>query len=281
MKRPSIIFYIAIFFFLVVTSASAQDITYLDDNFLPTTSANFTYKRVIKFKELILYTHSETNPNTGYTTYTSRPSGLNRCSLIDYFKTGRTALVADIVSLSSNCSNWSFDGGVVYYWQNGNIKRKEFYKSGKLEGTVIRYSWLGEENKREEYADGKLIEADKFSVSANSPIIGTWKYVEYIGGYDFGMLKKDPTISRISTYIYSQNGVVESIHEVNIQTIKNKGNWKYIPKTGSSGVLEEYLGNDLIERGNVIFLNPNKIEYTITFSQNSDSVGQKFIWTKQ
>jgi len=76
--------------------------------------------------------------------------------------------------------------------------------------------------------------------------------------------------------------VVESRHEQQfLQPVIIKGNWKYTPKNSSSGVLEEYLGEDLVERGAVKFLNGNQLEYTITFSQNSDAVGKQTVWTRQ
>lgn len=122
---------------------------------------------------------------------------------------------------------------------------------------------------------------DKFTAPTDSPIIGTWKYVEYgtiKSLYDGSM---SSYVKRTSTFIYSQNGVVESIHQDSIRTDRIKGNWKYIPKTASSGILEEYLGDDLVERATVKFLSRNQLEYTITFSQNSDAIGKQSVWTRQ
>jgi hypothetical protein len=115
------------------------------------------------------------------------------------------------------------------------------------------------------------IDGGKFSAPANSPMIGTWKYIEYS---DTG------EITKTSTFIYSQNGVVESIHQVGTETIKAKDNWKYTAKTASSGILEEFLGDELVERGNVKFLSRNQLEYTITFSQYS-AIGEQSVWTRQ
>jgi len=130
------------------------------------------------------------------------------------------------------------------------------------------------------------VQEDKFSVPTDSPIIGTWKYVVYhdkgLETYENGRKKVVPLIFRTSTFIYSQNGVVESIHEMfGTSPVRIKGNWKYIPKNASSGILEEYLGSELIERGDVRFLSRSQIEYTITFSSNSDVIGKQYVWNRQ
>jgi hypothetical protein len=137
------------------------------------------------------------------------------------------------------------------------------------------------EAKRVEYVNGQLLEESKYSAPADSPITGTWKYVVYSGsGYEIGGLTP-PSVLRTATFIYSQNGIVESIHQNSLTTSSIKGNWKYIPKTPSSGVLEEYRGEDLIERGTVKWLGQNQLEFTITFSHNSDAIGNQSVWTRQ
>lgn len=66
------------------------------------------------------------------------------------------------------------------------------------------------------------IDNSKFSVPADSPMIGTWKYVEY---------SDKRKVIRTSTFIYSRDGVVESIHQVGTDTIETKNNWKYTAKS--------------------------------------------------
>ncbi len=193
-------------------------------------------------------------------------------------------MVGKAISADVGCTKLDgYDGQVVYYYENGDIARKEPWQYGKKHGVVITYDRQGNEilQLREEYVKGERIDTSKFSVPADSPIIGAWKYIEYGTRDSLFDGSKSSYVIRTSTYIYSQNGVVESIHQTMMGTSKIKGNWKYTPKNASSGVLEEFLGNDLVERGNVKFLSRNQLEYTITFSQNTDSVGKQSVWTRQ
>lgn len=120
---------------------------------------------------------------------------------------------------------------------------------------------------------------NKFSAPADSPLIGTWKYVKYSEGL---FVNSPPRVESSITLVYSQNGVVESIFQDSLTTSKGKGNWKYIPKDTSSGLVEEYIGNNVVERANVKWMNSNQFEYTVTFhSQNTNAVGNKFIFTRQ
>lgn len=291
MKRLSTIFFFATVFCLTSVSVFAQNAIYLNADYKPATAANYTYKRVFKLKEEVI------NPNigTGYyggITVNPQSTGLYLCSTIDYYRTGEVALVGVIVAGDAGCTKRDGYGGsfvsqVIAYYKDGTIKRKEPWKNGKLDGMLIYYDSDGNETRREEYSNGKLIEQGKFSAPADSPIIGTWKYVECYQNpdcsvKDYGYGKIPPTIVRTAIFIYSQNGVVESRHENNLG-IKEviKGNWKYIAKTAASGVLEEYQGEELIERATVKWLSRNRLEYTITFSTNSDAVGRQTVWTRQ
>ena len=267
-------------------SAFAQVVTYLDENYKPAAASNYTYKRVFKYKEPII------NPNlgTGYyggITVNPQLTGLHYCTVTDYYRTGEIALVGTVVAGDVGCTRrgTGFTSQVIAYYKDGTIKRKEPWQSGELNGTVIFYDENGREMKRVDYVKGKMIEEGKFAVSADSPIVGTWQHVEYLNNESrdrvIGSVIIPPTILRTSTYVYSQNGVVESIHESRLGTTNLKGNWKYIPKSASSGILEEYQGEDLIERGTVKWLDRNKLEYTITFSQNADFVGKQYVWTRK
>lgn len=301
MKRLSAIFFFAIFYCLTAISGFAQErITYIDLFGGEATAVNYDYKRVIKYKEPIV-----------------NQRGLHYCTETQYRKTGKLFFEGKAISADVGCTKLDgYDGQVTYYNENGSIGRKVSWEFGKQHGWDIWYGKDGKEIFRNEYvkgerinctfepmfvhkydpvtqswigiqdwvpvcSPGKLVEESKFSAPADSPITGTWKYVEY-GTYDSPINgNKSSYVKLTSTFIYSQNGVVESIHQRSYQTQKIKGNWKYIPKTASTGILEEYLGDDLIERGNVRFLSRNQIEYTITFSQNSDAIGNQYTWTRQ
>ena len=172
-----IIFFFIAFFRLTPIDAFAQNVSYLDADHKPVTSGNYTYKRVVKYKEPII------NPNlgTGYygnITASPQPSGLHICSLIDYYRTGDPAYVANVITVNPNCSEWEVDGIAISYFKSGSIKQKTPYKVGKLHGTVVTYDESGNELRRLEYQNGKLIEVGKFVVSANNPLIGTWRYEE-------------------------------------------------------------------------------------------------------
>ncbi|MEN3329345.1 MAG: hypothetical protein V7638_4152 [Acidobacteriota bacterium] len=141
-----------------------------------------------------------------------------------------------------------------------------YKKTNKKEEWIVR---------RQSNPSNEPIGGGKFSAPADSPMIGTWKYVEY---------SDKRKVIRTSTFIYSPNGVVESIHQVGTDTIETKNNWKYTAKSPKSGVLEEFSGDDLVERGNVKFGTGNVIvslEYTVTFSKDSSVVGHQSTWIKQ
>jgi antitoxin component YwqK of YwqJK toxin-antitoxin module len=209
----------------------------------------------------------------------------------DYLKTGELWFVGKAISSDVRCFKLDgYEGQATYYYrENSKILRQESWQDGKKHGVQITYDKGGNEILREEYVKGEKIDTSKFSVSAENPIIGTWKYVECTNndctefkGYEaLGGKSLPATIVRTSTYIYFQNGVVESVHETMLGTSKVKGNWKYTSKNDSSGVLEEFLGSDLVERGNVKFLSRNQLEYTITFSKNTDSIGKQYVWARQ
>ncbi len=278
MKRFSTILFFATFFCLTSVGVYAQSVIYLDADYNSATAANYTYKRVFKYKEEILHL-TFGRDYCGNSTSSVKQTGIHVCTVTDYYRTGEIALVGKIIAGDVGCSQrGGFDGQVVAYYKNGNIKRKETWKSGIKNGVVIFYDEEGNENKREDYVNGKLIEENRFAAPADSPIIGTWKYVECPNN-DCSYTWR---IVRTSTFVYSQNGVVESKHEQKyFPTQVIKGNWKYTPKTASSGILEEYQGEDLIERGTVKFLNRNQLEYMVTFSPDSNGIGKQYIWTRQ
>jgi hypothetical protein len=310
MKRLSSIFFFATVFCLISISVFAQNVTYLNEvpdidkckeinhttkltmavmdcaeretKLIPTTATNYTYKRVMKYKQAII------DPNFGtgyYGGMTSNPqsTGLHYCLLTDYYKTGEVALMGNFVSEDVNCSQRGgfFDGQVVAYYKDGTIKRKEPWSSGKINGVVIFYDEEGNEAKREEYVSGKLIDGNKFSVSADCPLLGTWKFVEY---YDSSYLvaNSKPVVKNSITVTYYQNGILEATFvEGAISTTTEKRNWKYIPKSSSSGISEEYQGDELVERDSIRWITANQFEATVIFHVNPNAVGHRIILTRQ
>jgi hypothetical protein len=125
-----------------------------------------------------------------------------------------------------------------------------------------------------------LFSSNKYSAPVDSPIIGTWKYQDGCRTTElFGQTSTN--CDRYSTYIYSQDGNVESIHIINLFASTINGNWKYTAADKSSGVLEEFKDDKLVEKGSVKFLGKSQLQYTLTFSVNLDSVGKIYIWNKQ
>lgn len=111
-----------------------------------------------------------------------------------------------------------------------------------------------------------------FPVPANSPLLGTWKCVERS---DSG------AVSRTIIVTYSQNGVVEITFQNGTTTTKEKRNWKYTSKTATSGVEEDYVGGELVERDSIRWINSNQFETTIAFFVDPNQVGTKQVFTRQ
>ena len=204
--------------------------------------------------------------------------------MTDYYKSGEVALIGTIVSADVSCSQrGGFNGQVVAYYKDGTIKRKEPWQYGKLNGVVIFYDQEGNEVKREEYVKGNLIEGNKFSVSTDNPLIGMWKYVEYYdrSNYTGAFANIPPSIKQTLIAMFSQNGILEITVRTSLTSGTEKTNWKYIPKSDSSGVLEQYQGDEMLYRGNVRWLNGNQFVYTNTFHQNPNMVGTTYTYTRQ
>jgi hypothetical protein len=254
-------------------------VTYLDADHKPTTAGNYTYKRVIKYKEPVMNLNVGTD-YYGNITANPRPTGLHICSITDYYKTGEPALVGNVVAGDVSCSQLGgFDGQVVAFYKNGNIKRKEPWKAGKLNGVVISYNEDGTELKREEYENGELVDENKFAVSSNNPLVGTWKFVQYFDRIQGTNLP--PRIKLALTITFSQNGVVRIIVQDSLSSRTESRNWKYIPQGDLSGIIEEYLGDEMFERVKVRWIDRDQFEYTVTFHQNANNIGNRFLFTRQ
>lgn len=275
-------------FSMGATGIVAQTITYLDGDYRPVTSTNYVYKRVIKYKEPVL------NPNIGtgyYGNITSnvQPTGLHVCSLIDYYVTGEPAMVANVLTLDLKCAQWAIDGIAISYFKNGNIKQKTPYKAGKLHGTVITYDENGNELRREDYENGTRLDTNKFSVPADTPLVGTWRYEERTAPFIVPSMNinRPGSLTKLITAVFYANGILEItvqdgfVGDKSFFGGKEKTNWKYIPKTATTGVLEQYQGDDLLYRGNVRWLDSNQFQYVNTFHQNPNLVGQTFTYTRQ
>src|SRR5436309_8947509 len=110
-------------------TAFSQTIVYLDEHQNPTTSSNFTYKRVITYLRPIINPGLGIGNNGNFTTHPT-PTGLHVCSLHDYYRTGEPALAANVIVSDPTCpaNDMSFDGPVTWYYRDGNIKQKAVYK---------------------------------------------------------------------------------------------------------------------------------------------------------
>jgi len=227
---------------------------------------------IICYFLMIAYSNGFYGGRTEYTKQTGKYKVVYDSITIKFPERSITAKVTDS-EINGFETEEGKDKKTVWKIQNASSQDKEILRNLGI---------LSEENIK-----GSRLEENKFSAPADSPIIGTWKYVECLDNdcsvKDNGIYKSQPAILRTSMFIYSQNGVVESRHKLNYQSEPTvvKNNWKYTPKTASSGILEEYQGENLIERANVKFLTRNQLEYKITFSSNSDLVGKQYVWTRQ
>jgi hypothetical protein len=123
---------------------------------------------------------------------------------------------------------------------------------------------------------------NKFAAPSDSPLIGTWKFVEYSNsGYQSRNVRIPPRVKRSAIVVYLQSGVVEITMNVPpFPVATEKRNWKYIPKTPITGAEEDYLGDDLVERDNIRWLNTNQFEATVVFHQSPNLVGEKLVFTR-
>lgn len=127
---------------------------------------------------------------------------------------------------------------------------------------------------------GSLRESNKYSAPVDSPIIGTWKYQDGCTTKNvYGITST--SCKQMSSITYSKDGSVQSLHVIDVSVQSVIGNWKYTAENETSGVLEEFKDGKLVEKGNVRFLGRSQLQYTITFSANSDSIGKTYTWNKQ
>lgn len=124
-----------------------------------------------------------------------------------------------------------------------------------------------------------LIEGGALSAPADSPIIGTWKQVEYatvelpkVINNTVVMEKTRQPLGKTMTYVFSQNGIVEIVqYQGLVELGRGKFNWTYTPAAKTSGTLKIFLGDKIITKGDVSFVNKNKLEL----------VGTQDNWTRE
>jgi hypothetical protein len=262
----------------------AQKVTYLDEHRKPATATNYTYKRVITYeKHLIGPTPGPIFMN-GEVVIGTAPLGSDShlCSLTEYYNTGEPAFVAKVEAFGydKNCNHWKIVDEAIGYYKSGRIQWKAHYALGKLHGVFVLYNEDGTEKKRAIYENGKLIEAHKFSVPSNSPLVGTWKSAEYSKPFFEGPHRK-PFVREIRVATFSQNSIVEVIVQDSYSTKQEKTNWKYSPTSNSTGVLEQYQGDYMVYRGTIKWINRNQFEYTNRVHSNTTMVGQRYTYTRQ
>jgi hypothetical protein len=162
---------------------------------------------------------------------------------------------------------------------NGGITYEKVYKD-VYECSPNNNVASSSSNKEQTVSASKApIEGGEFSAPADSPIIGTWKQIEYktielpkiINGTVVMEKTRQPS-GKTMTFIFSQNGVVEIISNQGLLELgKGKFNWIYTSTTKTSGSLKIFLEKNVITEGKVSFLNKNKLEL----------VGTQDIWIKE
>lgn len=261
-----------------ITASFAQSVSYVDRDGHPASAKSYAFKRVIKYKEQIYIPHSTTD-RYGIQHIDQNPSGLHICSLTDYFPSGEPALVANIFSQQPSCDQWSFKGKVIYYYRSGRIRKTEFYQpAGILEGDAITYAEDGRIVTKEHYEGGQSIDTDKYQVAANHPLAGKWKRRCVDDDSAFNTC----TQSRL-LWTISPNGILytQSLGENPAENWEGQTNWKYTSTGPATGVLEEFQGKTLVERGNIRWMSKNEFEDTIAFSPNPDVIGERFRFVRE
>jgi hypothetical protein len=266
------IFFLIVVFGSVPMSVAAQTVTYIDENGNPANERNYTYRRVIE------YVAPFAGPSPQYegsgliapgNNMTVVPSVFGHlCRLTDYYSNGKRAAVVELFSEQYSCTPSVLQGDATLYYRSGQIKQKARYGDGKLHGCIISYAENGSEQKRELYLYGVLFVQSKFPVPANSPMVGTWKYIKYNP-----LLLPDLKITESSRVtLYFDNSIRKLDRYVGAAEVPDGtyvNYWKYTPSSNSSGVMEVYQGDGVIERADVRWVNSKQFEYTITFSQNT------------
>jgi hypothetical protein len=126
----------------------------------------------------------------------------------------------------------------------------------------------GRKASRPDNENGKLIEESTFAVAADTPILSKWKCLEHS---DTG------TVSKIIIVTYFQSGD----SEITFQNTNERRKWRYTSKTATSGVEEDYVRGELVERDNIRWITNNQFEVTIVFFAEPSQVGTKQICTRQ
>lgn len=190
-----------------------------------------------------------------------------------YYPSGVVALTTYNIEEPGN--PWQldcFDGETTWYYSNGNIREKGFYSFGKKKGEFTYYDKTGKLLKTEYYEDDKLIDKDKFKAPGNSPFLGKWQFVRT----DFTTYRFSHEFFRDGTSRYQ----VEFNNPVwgwspNYRTPKIF-NWKYKSISPNTGMLEQFQGNDLVNRYFIQWNNPNLftavLEYTTEYVFNKSRV---------
>lgn len=119
-----------------------------------------------------------------------------------------------------------------------------------------------------------------FEIPANSPLLGTWTYVEYFEKPKVGGEYVSPAIKTSMTAVFSKDGSLE-ITTHTFMDLMERTSWRYIPQDDKSGILEQYKGDGMLSRGNVRWITASQFEYTVTFHKDSNAIGTKITWTRR
>jgi antitoxin component YwqK of YwqJK toxin-antitoxin module len=196
------------------------------------------------------------------------------CSLTDYFPSGEPALVANVYSLKTNCSDWVFDGKVVFFYPSGHMRKTEFYNANKLQGDVITYAEDGRILTKDHYEKGQQIDERKYAVAPNQPLVGRWR----------GSACRDPRgacFEYTLLWTINSNGILNTRFQGRLQNSEMVTNWKYTSTGPAAGVLEEFQGDTLGWKGDIRWINRYEFEYTTTFAPDANSIGQRFRFVRE
>lgn len=121
-----------------------------------------------------------------------------------------------------------------------------------------------------------------FEIPANSPLLGTWTYVEYFDLPSYVPQEAREALKRVKTSmtaVFSKDGTLE-ITTHSFMDLAERTSWNYVPQGETAGTLEQYKGSEMLSKSNVKWVNANQLEYTVTYHKDSKLIGTKITWTR-
>ncbi len=132
-----------------------------------------------------------------------------------------------------------------------------------------------------EETERKNAEAERKKAEVEQLFIGGWKHLEVAPNSNW--INKEVIIN------FSKNGSATSSNRNFTSAITVNWKWLYTPENDSSGVMELFIDNKLVEKASVKWISKNQFEYRITYVNYgitqgwgvSNFIGDKFAFNRQ